>query len=69
MFVSAGSKNIAQKFSSIIGEWRNKVFLVDKEVKTTQLFGLASGILAIPDKYREIKDEILEKKNQIYAKQ
>ena len=58
-----------KNFPLLLGEWRNEVFLVDKEVKTTQLFGLASGVLAIPDKYREIKDEILEKKNQIYAKQ
>ena len=58
------SKNIAQKFSSIIGEWRNDAFRLDKNLQISQLFGLASGAMSIPDKYQEIKDEILEKKNQ-----
>ena len=59
------SKNIAQKFSSIIGEWRNDAFGLDKSLQISQLFGLTSGAMSIPDKYQEIKDEILEKKNQI----
>ena len=47
-----------KNFPLLLGEWRNEVFLVDKEVKTTQLFGLASGVLAIPDKYHAILNSI-----------
>lgn len=58
-------QNLANKFSPMIQEWRNDVFGLDKSLQITQLFGLASGTMSIPDKYQEIKDGILEKRNQL----
>lgn len=59
--------NITQndKFSPLIHEWRDEVFLLNQGAKAAQLFRIASGALEIPNKYQEIKDGILEKKNQI----